>query len=74
MTPDALVALASGTAGTITTLAFFLVAFMRGWVHSKSDYDDLKADRDFWRATAWRTLGTTEKLAPVIDTEVRRAP
>lgn len=62
MDADALVTLVSGTAGALTTLVFFVVAFIKGWIVPGFIYLEMKLDRDYWRSLADRIVTTTEHL------------
>jgi hypothetical protein len=72
MDPDAIVAIAQGGAGAIATLAFFVAMFIRGYIVPRPFYDDLMADRDYWRSVADRALTAGERLAPSIDAVKRQ--
>lgn len=67
MDPDAIVAIASGGGGAITVLSFFIVMFIRGWIHADPAYQDLKEDRNYWRSVADRALTANEKFATPVD-------
>ena len=60
---DALFDLAAkGTLGVVTTLAFVILAFLRGWIVPGIQYEDLKIDRDYWRSVADRALTAVERV------------
>lgn len=69
MQPADLVNLVSGGVGAITVLAFVVMAFIRGTIVPKPQYDDLARDRDYWRSIADRALTAAEKFAPPISTD-----
>ena len=66
MQPDALIALVQGGSGALVMAAFFIVAFIRGWIVPGLLYDDLRLERDYWRSVADRALTVAEKVAPTV--------
>lgn len=47
--------------------AFALVGGFRGWYVWRREHDAVRADRDFWRATALKALGHADKSIEVTE-------
>ncbi len=65
------------TGGPIAVLAFFITAFLRGWIVTAKQYDDLRRDRDDWKEAALQSIGGAEKalgLAERRRTDSARGP
>ena len=45
--------------------AFALVGGFRGWYVWRREHDAVVADRDFWRSTALRAMGHTDRALEV---------
>lgn len=72
MGPDDIGNLISGTVGAIGVFAFFSGLMIKGYLIPKTQYDDMKEDRNYWRSVADRVLTATEKVVPPIVEVGRR--
>lgn len=50
-----------------------VVAFVTGRIVARWTYDEMKADRDAWRAVAEKAVDALEDLGDVTDTAVKEA-
>jgi hypothetical protein len=71
MAPDAIVALAQGTAGGIAVMAFFLYLFIVGWIVPKPTHEYTKEQVEYWKATTKQLLSVIERFAPTEKSERR---
>lgn len=56
--------------GVIGVLAFFLIAFLRGWIVSKGIYEEAKEDRDHYRRLAERGTNLAEEASDLSEREL----
>ncbi len=61
MTLDAIITTAQGL-GAIGMLTVALIGAMRRWYYFAQEVDDLREDRDEWKAMALKAVGHAEAL------------
>lgn len=71
MDPD-LLALLKDLGVPIAVLLFILWLFLRGRLHSDAEYQEMKAQRDYYRRQLDRTLGVQEQTVPVVKEAVSK--
>lgn len=57
--------------GVVGFCILIVIAFARGWVWTKAQVDDLRADRDMWRETAQTLAPSVEKVLSEAETTNR---
>lgn len=73
MTVGELVAVAN-QGGALPLMVLIIIAFVRRWVVTKAELDEMREDRDQWRESALRGTGMAETLVdtvPMVHTTSR---